>query len=359
MLASLAKAEEPSLTLPFLLQWKEEQPVLYYNQQLLQLTSRWPDWLADWLEETLLHLLLGHHALCAALPGGVAAAIAADLEVWQFHSRRQEQAELERLHHRLHLPAEFDFQLAYRQVMQARQTVGRGELLPGQTSSPLSRKAHRYWHDQTASLTAYDLWRTELRPIFPSVESADTPWAWLINRLSDTRRKWNLPWPVLLRRFALTAQRDQSYSSLHRPSKRYQSFPGTRRRRRASLAVILDTSGSVSTRLRAQFFQELQQLLPHIHTIDLIEADYQVRNFYPFTGKVPVISWGGGGTDFNPALEHVNQQPHYDGVIYFTDGEATVPTVRCRFPLLWLIAHEQETELSLEQFPGQVIRMGD
>ncbi|MEL6968925.1 MAG: VWA-like domain-containing protein [Bacteroidota bacterium] len=358
LLASLVKVEVPNLGLPTLLLWVNGKPVLHHDRVLLQAISSWPEWYADWLEEALLHLVLGHHLLCNNSENRNAASIAADLEVWQFHSRREAQAAYQQLCTRLRLPPSFDFHAAYKAVVQLQQASGKADALPGLNMLPLSRRAHHYWNKHPIDGQDFLLWRSSLQPVISqNVSTTKTPWSTLINRISANENAWQLPWPVLLRRFALTAQRDQVFSSLRRPSKRYQNFPGTRRHRRARLAVILDTSGSINHDLRLQFFQELRVLLPLVHQIDLLEADNQVRKTYSFTGEIPTHSSGGGATRFDPALAQVNQAKHYDGIIYFTDGEGPVPTVHPRFPLLWLITNGEDAPRHLAQFPGRVIRL--
>ncbi|MEL6833716.1 MAG: VWA-like domain-containing protein [Bacteroidota bacterium] len=358
LLASLVKVEVPDLGLPTVLRWVNRKPVVHYNRVLLRAISNWPEWYADWLEEALLHLVLGHHLLCNNSKDRDAASLAADLEVWQFHSKRQAQAAYQQLSTRLHLPPAFDFDAAYKAVVQLQQAIGKTGDLPSLHMLPLSRRAHHHWYEHSIDGQDFLLWRSTLKPFISHKESAaKIPWATLMNRISANENAWQLPWPVLLRRFALTAQRDQVYSSLRRPSKRYQNFPGTRRRRRARLAVIFDTSGSINHDLRRQFFQELRGLLPLVHQIDLLEADHQVRKTYSFTGEIPTHSKGGGATSFDPALVQVNQAKHYDGIIYFTDGEGPVPTVPPRFPVLWLVASDKNALPHLAQFPGRVIML--
>ena len=156
-------------------------------------------------------------------------------------------------------------------------------------------------------------------------------------------------WATVLRRFLQSGQRNLSQSSLRRPSKRYQTFPGTRRMRQVQLAVIIDTSGSIDQQLRTSLFRELQRLHHLAPAFDVVEADYQVRKTYPFKGQIPAVSHGGGATNFDPALRYINEQEHYDAVIYLTDGVGPTPTVKCRFPLLWLLT-DPEAEL-----PGAVV----
>ncbi len=302
-------------------------------------------------------MVLGHHQGCQECVNRNAANIAADLEMWQFHSSNQQQITYHQLLSRLHLPAYFNFETAYSALQQLQRTGGRNGILPGLQALPLSLRAHYLWYKQSIDLQDFELWRAGLPSFFSSQEpNTKSSLGVLINRITAAQNNWRLPWTVLLSRFALTAQRDQAYSSSRRPSKRYHNFPGTRRKRRAKLAVIFDTSGSISHDRRSAFFQELQKLRPLVHKIDLIEADYQVRRVYAFTGEIPTISSGGGATNFDPAIARVNQEQHYDGIIYFTDGEGPIPTVRPRFPILWLVTNVKGALTSL---PGQVVWVQD
>lgn len=344
--AALLKVAKAELESPFAVVWEGGRPALHYNESLFPALQRHPDWLGDWLEETLIHLLLGHQEQEQEFNEKWAFHLACDLEAGQYHSR-WEQHDLRPLVHRLHLSSPFTLLHAYEAILQLAQ-ASRNTPLPALVSMPVSRLSHRYWSlgGSGSRLGEIQLWRANLQNLLKyQAPLAGSHFMNLYNQLLSVGRPATLSWQVLLRRFALTGARAHWQASLRRPSKRYHTFPGHRRTRANRLAVIVDTSGSIAVALRQRFFAELQHLQPLVHAIDVIEADYEVRRTYPFGGQLPEWSAGGGATAFDPAIAYVNQQQHFDGVIYFTDGEGPAPQLRCRFPMVWLLAE-----------PGQVLR---
>lgn len=339
--------------------WNTGGPVFHFHPKYLLSLYQSPEWLADWLEEELIHLLLGHQWQEVAFTNNRAFHLAADLEVRQYLTPSRGAVEFNGLLDRLYLPTPFTLAQAYDRIENQLRASGKNVELPGLQLMPFSRASHQWWSalSDHSSSADYDFWRSKLRASIPPVNVVPgTRFALLYNQVWN-ERAGTIPWPLLLRRFALTGKRDQSQSSLRRPSKRYGTFPGTRRRRQARLAIIIDTSGSISADLRAQFFRELQGLGRFVDQLDIVEADDQVRRTYPFSGQTPEISFGGGATNFDPALQWINSQVHLDGVVYLTDGDGPAPTTRCRFPLLWLITTKKEASSSDTHLPGLVVQM--
>lgn len=355
VLASIAKVEYPVLKLPLAISWKNDLPLLQFNRDLLHALDQHPTWLAEWLEEELLHLILAHPVVRNEYTNEWAFHWAADLDAWQYRTPGTNDDIYESLCRRLHLPRPFTLQQAYEALLNLKLAGGQNQFLSAISTVPLSRANHYSWQqyfhaDQGRAII---FWRKNLRR-FISAEriSTNSRFSMLYNLLQTGPTKPTIHWATLLRRFVQSGQRNLSQSSLRRPSKRYHNFPGTRRIRQTRLAVIIDTSGSIDQQLRTKLFQELQQLQGMVSAFDMIEADYQVRKTYTFTGEIPTISYGGGATNFDSALRYINQQPHFDGVIYLTDGAGPIPTVNCRFPLLWLLTDPESDLLFQSSLPG-------
>lgn len=349
------------LRLPFAFGWQAGRPLLRFHHRWFEALNQHPDWLADWLEEELIHLLLGHQYQRSNFKDKQVFDLAADVVVGQYLSNLDRHHERQELQQRLHLQEPFSLQQAYERIENLHVANRNNNNLSGVQRSTLSRLSHHLWlHSfQALSFELHQLWCLSLRNFLPqSSDITGSRFALLYNQLPGVNSTPTIPWPVLLRRFALSGKRDQSYSSLSRPSKRYHNFPGTRRQRRARLVVIIDTSGSVGKDIRLRFFQELQQLAPRVHQIQLVEADNQIQQTYLFTGQIPALSYGGGATNFDPALAWINQQTHLDGVIYLTDGEGPAPKTRCRFPLLWLITSDAVSAKMQAELPGVVLAIG-
>ena len=138
-----------------------------------------------------------------------------------------------------------------------------------------------------------------------------------------------------------------------------KSLPGTKKQKvYPKLLCILDTSGSVSQTDVETLFSEVHQLYKMGVEVYVLEADTKPQLFWKYTGQRPY--GGGGGTDFDPALEWVNQAKNganinifkdnaiveqeikiqFDGVVYLTDGQANPPSVEPYCKTLWLITPE-------------------
>ena len=156
-------------------------------------------------------------------------------------------------------------------------------------------------------------------------------------------------WRRALRLFSARALRTGVRATNQRESRRYGAtegdwrgpiVPGLRRGRRPSLAVAIDTSGSIPIETVGRFFEEVARIVAAGATVYVIECDLEVRRTYPWTGIPPTHSMGGGGTNFDPAFHWLNNEGRrldLAGVIYLTDGHAPRPLVRPPCPVLWAI----------------------
>ncbi|WP_367390549.1 VWA-like domain-containing protein [Lewinella sp. LCG006] len=350
LLVRIPKRADTQLSLPFVIAW-ENQPVLYYQPRLLNVLKDQQEWLAAWLCEELLHLLLQHPQQAAKYPITWAFHLAADLEVRQYLPIPYCDDLFQALYTRLHLNEFADLTTIYTALLRLQATQKATEILPQWHATLYSQKSHFSWPSVETLLTWPSWWSTQDSLL---AELGENPAALhLQNRLTSTPSKVSLPWTTVLRRFISSAQRTQNRNSLRRPSRRFGTLPGMRRRRTTRLAVVLDTSGSIQPIQRIQFFREIQNLQKLTHEIHLIEADYQVRASYLFNGTIPTMSTGGGRTSFDPALEAINTLGPFDGVIYFTDGQASLPKIKCLSPLLWIICNTTPPSLS-PNWPGQI-----
>lgn len=113
------------------------------------------------------------------------------------------------------------------------------------------------------------------------------------------------------------------------------------------IAVAIDTSASIDDELLKVFLAELEeimQLFTH-YMIELIECDAEIQNIQQLTPHEPLNSTfkGGGGTDFRPVFEHL-EQSHEDFkfLIYFTDGKGTFPKHEPFIDTLWVMPSQTE-----------------
>ncbi len=113
------------------------------------------------------------------------------------------------------------------------------------------------------------------------------------------------------------------------------------------IVIAIDSSGSIDTDLLATFFGHFQSIIESFksYEIDLIECDAKIQNhkvFYP-GDMIEYKTVGGGGTDFRPVFEYVQEHIHDAKiVIYFTDGLGSFPKNAPYIDTLWVMREKRE-----------------
>ncbi len=155
----------------------------------------------------------------------------------------------------------------------------------------------------------------------------------------------SVDWRRVIRLFATSSRRTRISNTLRRPSKRYGTYPGTKVKRFQSVAVVIDTSGSVKKDALGKFFNEIRDIWRQGSQVTVVEADNIVRTSWPYRGVAPEQFAGRGGTKFDPALQWVaDAAPRFDAVIYFTDGKAQAPTVNPGCKILWVLPDDGKSD---------------
>ncbi len=158
-----------------------------------------------------------------------------------------------------------------------------------------------------------------------------------------------LDWRRLLNRFIqASARHDYTWTP---PNRRYVHqglyLPGMRSDDLPEVVVALDTSGSISARELDQFAAELSAILETAAmSVHLLYCDMKVARAervqcedLPLT-LAPV---GGGGTDFRPAFEWVEQQGLQPRcMIYLTDMACNRFPKEPSYPVLWACLGDEE-----------------
>lgn len=164
-------------------------------------------------------------------------------------------------------------------------------------------------------------------------------------RLVDFLLQPRLPWRMLLARYMSGIARDDySYT---RPSTRRGDpaiFPSLRSAQ-TELVVALDTSGSIHEDELNEFVSEIDAIKGQIRArITLLACDSKLADACPWEYEpweefvLPKEIHGGGGTDFVPVFDWVNERDRApDLLIYFTDAEGGFPSVMPNYPVLWLV----------------------
>ena len=149
------------------------------------------------------------------------------------------------------------------------------------------------------------------------------------------------PWEELLRSFVRQNCKDDY--SWTRPNPRYSAsgfiLPSLHSQRLGRIAVAIDTSGSIDADLVNRFLSELEVLMHECRpsSVTLIDCDadiHSVRELEP-TDSLPRDFAGGGGTDFRPVFELLDQQEPPVCLIYLTDLDGTFPDTEPGYPVLW------------------------
>lgn len=162
--------------------------------------------------------------------------------------------------------------------------------------------------------------------------------------------KPELDWRELLAQFVTSC-----YGGSRRwlpPSRRHVwqgLYLQSQRHERLRAVVAVDTSGSTLGDL-PRFFTELTALLGTFgqYELTVIQCDARVQAVERFDDSNPLPpdrTWemhGGGGTDFRPVFEYVEEHPEVDPamLLFFTDGYGSYPDRPPPYPVLWLLTSD-------------------
>jgi len=164
-------------------------------------------------------------------------------------------------------------------------------------------------------------------------------------RMVDFMLQPKLPWRMLLARYMTASARDDySYS---RPSSRRGDpaiFPSLRSAQ-INVAVGVDISGSVDDQEMSEFMSEVDAIKANMRArITLLPCDAALAEGSPWIFEpweevtLPKQLKGGGGTDFNPVFEWLDEQDQNpDLLVYFTDCKGSFPKILPTFPVIWLV----------------------
>jgi|GEM_PF-2698929 len=164
-------------------------------------------------------------------------------------------------------------------------------------------------------------------------------------------------WKTALTRFVCNFTRIDPIKTLKRPDKRQLSPWGSRKERLPKLIVAIDTSGSVSEELLHDFFGQVRILGMKLSEVRLITCDAELgidEIYRPgMEYKIKCSKIGRGGTSYQPVIALVNKKyRNYDGIVYLSDGECPLPSIKSRIRLLWVIT-------SNKKFPGHPVIFTD
>ena len=114
------------------------------------------------------------------------------------------------------------------------------------------------------------------------------------------------------------------------------------------VTVIIDTSGSIGQRTLDYFGGHINNILDDVKPklVRVIYCDAAVNKVEEYTTDmfpVELTMCGGGGTDFRPAFDKIDElgdEP--DVAIYLTDTYGTYPDVEPNYPVFWASIYDYE-----------------
>jgi predicted metal-dependent peptidase len=165
-------------------------------------------------------------------------------------------------------------------------------------------------------------------------------------------------WRGYIRKFAGTSEGyDFSYSR-RKLNKRFAGNPGRRVNPGIHICFCIDTSASVSTDELLEVQNELRHIQKLGAKVTLVHCDTDIAKVEPLP-KGPIKIYGRGGTRFEPSFDYYNEHYKKEGftcMIYFTDGEAQVPSFKCMGKVLWVLSSRSNWNSALEEV-GTVIQL--
>lgn len=191
--------------------------------------------------------------------------------------------------------------------------------------------------------TLDELWKSRLAAAAQAARQAGKLSASLM-RLVDDLLAPQLPWRALLARYLMNAARDDY--SFQRTSRREADALMPRLfSQSVKVVVAMDTSGSVQEDELREFLAEIDALKAQVRAeITLHACDDKLDPAGPWhyalweSLKLPEGVSGGGGTDFRPVFDWV-EQDHLspDLLVYFTDAQGKFPDLEPHYPVVWLV----------------------
>lgn len=149
-------------------------------------------------------------------------------------------------------------------------------------------------------------------------------------------------WRSELRRFITqVAKGDYTWS---RPNRRYIAhgliLPSLYSEHMGSLVAVSDDSGSIDDRILAAMSAEIDAIAAAVQPEKIIHisCDARINHVGEFGQGEPfkMVSKGGGGTDFNPPFEYVEEHAVAPAcLVYLTDGYGPFPDAPPPYPVLW------------------------
>jgi len=203
-----------------------------------------------------------------------------------------------------------------------------------------------------------DDWLNErINQTIEDVQESQT-WGTIAGKLREqilATLKPKLDYRTVLRQFRTSILSLNRELTRMKPSRRYEFlYMGSRRQFSTKLLVAVDVSGSMSSEDLQRGFSTINRFFKYgIEQIDVIQFDTEIKGQPLILKKArhQVQITGRGGTDFTPVIDYIDRHSDYDGLIIFTDGEASIPPrpKNRQTRILWLFNHESNYQRAAVQ----------
>ena len=156
-----------------------------------------------------------------------------------------------------------------------------------------------------------------------------------------------IKWEDILKRFCGFTRRDDRLSSNKRLNRKYPGIhPGTKKIYKPRIAVYVDESGSMNSRVLEKFYGELNCLSSRTDFY-MYKFDSRVDSENGFLWKkgkrLNIQRSMSGGTCFESVTKHAKKnKKDFDGYIIFTDGCAAKPSISHGIKRCWLVLPDYE-----------------
>ena len=133
---------------------------------------------------------------------------------------------------------------------------------------------------------------------------------------------------------------------------RFPGAAGIKHKKKVSILVAVDTSGSVNDEELKDFFSEITYIYKAGARITILECDAAISANYEYTGKWTGKVHGRGGTDFQPVIDYYRKNmKDYAALVYFTDGFCSIPDNVPR-DTIWVITSTGDHS---QKYPGRTL----
>ena len=169
---------------------------------------------------------------------------------------------------------------------------------------------------------------------------------------------------AILSQFRASILSTKRHLTRMRPNRRYGfDAMGSQYAYSTRLLVAVDVSGSVPDEDIRKFLAVINRFFKQgIERIEVIEFDSKITTEKPILLKQASNSirvTGRGGTNFQPAIDFYYEHEEYDGLVFLTDGYASVPKLpdnKRHKPLAWILTTNGGNEENLKSF-GPVVHI--